>query len=292
MEEAQAYLRAILPGALSEDIGDADLTTEALSAHLSRVQAHLIYRSGGIIAGIFCIGEVLQAAGRFLGCGEPHVLNARAGEGEAVEPGGVVAVIEAPAGLLLPAERLLLNFMSRLSGIATLTARFVQAVRGTRARIYDTRKTTPLLRALERYAVRLGGGYNHRHGLYDQVLIKDNHLRLAGISIEAAIKAAAEYLKRRGVRAPVETEVEGLDALRSALQAGADIVLLDNMPLEALRQAVAIRNSIAPRALLEASGGVTLENVRSIAESGVERISVGALTHSVPAADLALEFVA
>jgi nicotinate-nucleotide pyrophosphorylase (carboxylating) len=206
---------------------------------------------------------------------------------------------------VLTAERLLLNFLGRLSGIATLTRRYVEAVVGTRARIYDTRKTTPGWRRLEKYAVRCGGGWNHRSGLFDAVLIKDNHLAVrsaspggaAGYTPAEAVARARRYAGDRAGEAGcgeliVEVEVDTLEQLAEVLPAGPDLVLLDNMSLDQLRQAVAYRDAVHAAIELEASGGVGLENVRALAETGVDRISVGALTHSAPSLDVALDWLA
>jgi nicotinate-nucleotide pyrophosphorylase (carboxylating) len=206
-------------------------------------------------------------------------------DGNDVAPGDIIATIEAHTRALLSAERVALNFAGRLSGIASLTARYVKLVVGTGARIVDTRKTTPGWRAFEKYAVRCGGGSNHRFGLDDAILIKDNHVAAAG-GIANAIGRAKAYA---GHMVKVECEVDSLAQLEQALAAGADLVLLDNMKPDMLREAVRIT---AGRAKLEASGGVNLETVRAIAESGVDMISIGALTHSAPVLDIGLDFVA
>ena len=204
-------------------------------------------------------------------------------DGEAVHPGTPLATISGHARAILSAERVALNFMGRMSGIASLTRRYVDAVAGTKATIVDTRKTTPGLRAFEKYAVRCGGGGNHRTGLFDAILIKDNHIAAAG-SAANALKAARS---QAGHTVKVEIEVDTLDQLREVLPLGPDIILLDNMKLDELREAVRLTSD---RALLEASGGVNLESVRGIAETGVDLISVGALTHSAPVLDLGLDF--
>ncbi|MBI5955915.1 MAG: carboxylating nicotinate-nucleotide diphosphorylase, partial [Chloroflexi bacterium] len=207
---------------------------------------------------------------------------AAAEDGAQVQPGDRLATLAGPTRGLLAGERLALNFLQRLSGIATLTARYVAAVAGTKAVILDTRKTTPILRFLEKYAVRAGGGQNHRFGLYDMVLIKDNHIRVAG-SIKGAIERVRLQLDRRF---PVEVEASTLAEVREAVAAGADRILLDNMSLSQMREAVGL---VAGRAKLEASGRMTLERVRRVAETGVDYISVGALTHSAPALDISME---
>jgi nicotinate-nucleotide pyrophosphorylase (carboxylating) len=219
-------------------------------------------------------------------------------DGQAVSHGERLAELEGPVRELLTAERLLLNLIGRLSGIATLTQQFVQAIQGTSAGIYDTRKTTPGWRRLEKYAVRCGGGRNHRTGLFDAVLIKDNHLALMQLRPGDAVRRVREFLLAAG-RAPdrsesliVEVEVDTLEQLDDALTAEPDIVLLDNMSPDQLRQAVARRDAVNPDIELEASGGVNLRSVRAIAETGIDRISVGALTHSAVALDVALDWSA
>jgi nicotinate-nucleotide pyrophosphorylase (carboxylating) len=221
-------------------------------------------------------------------------------DGAQIAPGQTLAVVTGPARTLLAAERPLLNLLCHLSGIATLTRRYVEAVRGTRARVYDTRKTLPGWRLLEKYAVRAGGGYNHRMGLYDGVLIKDNHLAL-GMELcsgryapAEAVRRAREFLAAAPQGDPrrellVEIEVEALEALPDVLAAGPDLVLLDNLPPGELKQAAIMRNELAPHVELEASGGITLDNVAEVAATGVDRISVGALTHSAAWLDLGLD---
>lgn len=266
--------------ALAEDLPWGDLTTEALIPPEWTARARLVARQAGVVAGLPVAERVFRAL-------DPAVsFRARVAEGARVEPGEVLAEVEGRARALLAGERTALNFLQRLSGIATLTARFVEAVGGTGVRIVDTRKTAPGLRALEKYAVRVGGGHNHRHGLSDGVLIKDNHLALlrrAGISLGEAVRRARARVPHT-VR--VEVEVETLEELEEALQAGADLILLDNMPPDLLREAV---RRARGRAVLEASGGIRLETVRAAAEAGVDLISVGALTHSAPALDISLE---
>jgi nicotinate-nucleotide pyrophosphorylase (carboxylating) len=228
-----------------------------------------------------------------------------ANDGDAVQAGAALAEIAGEARDLLTAERLLLNLVGRLSGIATLTRQYVDAIAGTRARIYDTRKTTPGLRRLEKYAVRCGGGTNHRTGLFDAVLIKDNHLAFAAAAHVAATPREAVERARQFVAETassleaspdgkpailIEVEVDTLDQLRDVLPALPDIVLLDNMPPDVLREAVALRDAAAPQVELEASGGISLHSVRAAAESGVERISVGGLTHSASSLDVGLDW--
>jgi nicotinate-nucleotide pyrophosphorylase (carboxylating) len=255
---------------LAEDVGDGDLTSLAVIDEDVTCTARLLVKEPGVVCGLEVAAEVFDRLGATL---EPL-----AADGNAVEP-GPVARVDGSAREVLAGERLALNLVGRLSGIATLTRRYVEAVEGTGAVILDTRKTTPGLRALEKHAVACGGGQNHRLGLYDGILIKDNHLRLAGSLGEAVARA-----KESGV--PVEVECDTLAQVREALAAGADSILLDNMPVPELREAVELARG---QARLEASGGVTLETVRAIAQTGVDFISVGALTHSARALDLSLE---
>lgn len=255
---------------LAEDVGDGDLTSLAVIDEDATCEARLLLKEEGIVCGLEAAAAVFEALDARL---EPL-----AAEGDLVEA-GTVARVEGPARAVLTGERLALNLLGRLSGIATLTRRYVDAVEGTGAVILDTRKTTPGLRALEKHAVRCGGARNHRFGLYDGVLIKDNHLRLAG-----SIRRSVERAKGTGV--PVEVECDTLEQVREALAAGADRILLDNMAPAGLREAVALAGGGAK---LEASGGVTLETVRAIAETGVDFISVGALTHAARSLDVSME---
>jgi nicotinate-nucleotide pyrophosphorylase (carboxylating) len=270
--------RALVRAALDEDRAFEDVTTLATVAPDARGHAAIVARSAGVISGLPLAVTTFETM-------SPEVnVHVVAGDGGHVSAGGVVADIAGPWRALLSAERVALNFVQRLSGVATLTARYVEAVRGTAARIYDTRKTTPTFRALEKYAVRCGGGVNHRADLAEAVLIKDNHLAALGGDIALAVRRA------RGAARPgicVEVECDDVAQVDAALAAGADVILLDNMPLDAMRACVA---RVAGRVPLEASGGVTPERVRAIAETGVDRISVGGLTHSPPALDLGLDY--
>jgi nicotinate-nucleotide pyrophosphorylase (carboxylating) len=264
--------------ALAEDLGlVGDITTNAIVPAAATAAGVLVARRPGVIAGL----PLAEAAFRAL---DPEVrFEALVGEGQPVAAGAAAARVSGRARALLSAERVALNFLGRLSGIATLTRRYVDAIAGTRARIIDTRKTTPGLRALEKYAVRAGGGMNHRTGLFDAVLIKDNHIVAAG-GIGAAIEAARA---RAGHMVKIEVEVDTLDQLAEALQHRIDAVLLDNMTPDELREAVRMA---AGRVLTEASGRVSLETVRAIAETGVDLISSGSLTHSAPVLDIGLDF--
>jgi nicotinate-nucleotide pyrophosphorylase (carboxylating) len=255
---------------LAEDVGDGDLTSLAVIDEDRTCTARIVVKQPGVVCGLGVAAEIFDRL-------EANLVPL-AEDGDAVEP-GPVAQVDGPARGVLTAERLALNVLGRLSGIATLTRRYVDAVAGTGAVILDTRKTTPGLRALEKHAVACGGGQNHRFGLYDGILIKDNHLRLAGALAEAVARA-----RETGV--PVEVECDTVDQVRAALAAGADSILLDNMTVDTLREAVTVAGGRTP---LEVSGGVTLETVRAVAETGVDFISVGALTHSAPSLDFSLE---
>jgi nicotinate-nucleotide pyrophosphorylase (carboxylating) len=281
--------------AIAEDLGDQhDWTTLALVPSGASGRAAVVARQAGVICGLRAAEIVLHEldlAAQWIPA---------AADGQAVEPGQTVGELAGSARTLLAAERTLLNFAGRLSGIASLTRQFVERVAGTKARVYDTRKTTPGWRRLEKYAVASGGGRNHRLGLCDAILIKDNHLALggqlaAGFSPREAVARARALRGQFGPqdhrsRMPIEIEVDTLDQLREVLPAGPDLVLLDNMPLEQLREAVTIRDALAPEIELEASGGVRLDTVGAIAETGVERISAGALTHSAPWLDLGMDW--
>ena len=274
MAVATDTVERVVLAALAEDLGAGDVTTEATVAPEAVGTAELLVKEPGVVCGI----RVAETAFRAL---DPEVrFEAFASDGDDVEPPAIVARMTGSERALLSAERVALNFLGRLSGIATLTRRYVEAVEGTGAAVLDTRKTTPGLRALEKYAVAAGGGRNHRFGLDDAVLIKDNHLRAAG-SIAAAVT-----LVRAATDLSVEVECETLVQVGEALDAAVDAILLDNMSLDELRAAVAL---VDGRARLEASGGVTLETIRAIAETGVEEISVGALTHSARSLDVSLE---
>jgi nicotinate-nucleotide pyrophosphorylase (carboxylating) len=270
-------LDELVARALAEDVGPGDVTTLATVPADREGRATFRAKGEGVLAGSELVARVYADL-------DPRVrVSLLLQDGADLQPGMALAVAEGPARALLTGERVALNFLQHLSGIATRTARFVRLVQGTGTRIVDTRKTVPGLRALAKYAVRVGGGHNHRFGLYDGILIKDNHLRAAG-GIRPAVEAArsrAPHLLR------VEVEAETLEQVREALEAAADIVLLDNMDLETLRQAVSLCRG---RALTEASGGVNEETVRAVAEAGVDLVSVGALTHSVTALDISLDW--
>lgn len=263
--------------AIEEDIGYGDITTSLLVPSESESRALYIAKGNFVLAGFPFARQVfilLDAEAKF----EPFF-----SEGSKVVKGDVLGEVLGKTHVLLAGERVSLNILQRLSGIATLTSQFVDAVSGTRAKIVDTRKTIPCHRFMEKYAVRMGRGANHRFGLFDGILIKDNHIEAVG-SIRDAVARAKEghHLAR------IEVEVENLKDLEEAIDAGADIVMLDNMPVEEMREAVKIANR---RAVLEASGNISLANVREVAETGVDLISVGALTHSAVAADISMKII-
>ena len=264
--------------ALAEDLGLAgDITTDATVPADARATAVIASRKPGVVSGLDLAEETFRALDAAV------VFERLQGDGQSVAAKTDIACISGNARALLSAERVALNFMGRMSGIATLTHAYVQAVAGTKADIVDTRKTTPGLRAFEKYAVRCGGGRNHRTGLFDAILIKDNHIVAAG-GLSQAIEAARAHA---GHTVKLEVEVDTLDQLADALRYDVDIFLLDNMEPAQLREAVTL---IGGKALCEASGGVDLSTVRAIAEAGVDLISIGALTHSAPVLDLGLDF--
>lgn len=271
----------LLRSFLAEDIGAGDITTETTVSGLQRGRGEVIAKSPLTLAGIELFAEVF----RLLDADTEAQFLSR--DGEELTPGQVPARLSASARALLTGERVALNLLQRLSGIATRTRQFVRAIEGTKAKILDTRKTTPGMRALEKYAVRVGGGKSHRNDLGEAVLIKENHIRLAG-GVSAALVAAQAA---KGRVKWIEVEVTNLDELRAAIRHDPDIILLDNMKPPLVRQAVEmIHKHPAPNKILaEASGGITLENVREFAEAGVDWISIGALTHSAPAVDLSFE---
>jgi nicotinate-nucleotide pyrophosphorylase (carboxylating) len=277
--------RRLVELALQEDVGAGDLTSQAVIPEALAGRGVFVARAPGVLAG-------LPAAALVFATLDPRVqFEPLLSDGDAVQPGSRLARVAGPMRSVLSGERTALNFLQRLSGIATQTRRYVEAVAGLRCQVLDTRKTLPGWRLLEKYAVRCGGGHNHRMGLFDGVLIKDNHLRALGLG-KKEIRTAVEAARRlHGPAVPVEIEVDDLAELDEALRCGPDIVLLDNMPPEAMREAVRRRDAVAPRVRLEASGGVTLATMRAIAETGVDRVSVGALTHSAPALDIALDYL-
>jgi nicotinate-nucleotide pyrophosphorylase (carboxylating) len=261
--------------ALAEDVGRGDVTTEATVAEDATCTARLLLKEAGVVCGLPAVEAVFRAL-------DPHVsFEASAADGDGFSEPTELARISGRTRGVLTGERTALNILGRLSGIATLTSRYVDAIEGTGTEILDTRKTTPGLRALEKYAVRCGGGRNHRFGLDDGILVKDNHLRAAG-----GVRPSVERLRAAGSDLPIEVEAETLDDVREALAAGAEQILLDNMPPALMREAVEL---VDGKATLEASGGVSLETVHEIAETGVDFVSVGALTHSARSLDVSLE---
>jgi len=267
-------VRPLLLAALAEDLGTGDVTSALLVPEGARAEAVLRAKAEGVLAGLPVACEVFRLAA-------PGVaIRAQKRDGDVVAPGDVVLEATGSARGLLAGERTALNFLIRLSGIATLARRFVEAVRGTGARIYDTRKTTPGQRALERHAVRMGGAENHRFALYDALLVKENHLRF-GADLATALAA-----RPRGM--PAIVEAESIEEFRSAMEAGADVVMLDDCTPDDVKEARRLRGA-SPRPAIEVSGGIHLGNVRAYAEAGAERISIGALTHSAPALDLSLK---
>ena len=263
--------------ALEEDIGSGDVTTDSIVPAGASLRGRIIAKQDGVVAGLAVADEVFRLLNSEI------TFEAKVGGGAKVKRGAILAELNGDARALLTGERTALNFLGRMSGIATLTRQFVDAVAGTRTVILDTRKTAPGLRTLDKLAVRLGGGQNHRTGLFDMVLIKDNHIDFAG-----SITAAVERVRAGGTGLPIEVETRTLENVREALQLGVERILLDNMSPETMRAAVEIAKG---RAKLEASGNVTLENVLEVAQTGVDFISVGALTHSPRVFDVSLEWV-
>jgi len=273
-------LSAAVRAALDEDLGaEGDPTSRLLGA---RAAAVLVARAPGVVAGLPAVDLVLAEVRARLRLG-PAAFRTEVADGAPVAAGAELGHLAGPARTLLAAERTLLNLLGHLSGVATLTAAFVAAVAGTGAVVRDTRKTTPGLRQLEKYAVRCGGGVNHRMGLYDALLVKDNHIRAAG-----GLRRAVEAARAAGPGLPLEVEVETLEEVADALDLGCDLLLLDNMELAAMAEAVRLAG--AARARTEASGGITLATARAVAETGVDFLAVGALTHSAPSLDVALDW--
>lgn len=278
-EEVRRAVRA----ALAEDLGTGDVTTLATVPEEATARAVMRAREPLVVAGL----AFAAAAFREL---DPRAdVSLSVNDGARVESGGALLTVVGPARALLSAERVALNFVQRLSGVATATAAYVAAIADTGVQLLDTRKTTPGWRAFEKYAVACGGGRNHRFGLFDLVLIKDNHLAALRDAAPNAVAAAVQRARARFPQLKVEVEADTLEQVRQAVAAGADIILLDNMPPETLREAVAL---VGGRAQTEASGGVNLQTIRALAETGVDFISVGAITHSARAVDIGLDFEA
>lgn len=287
-----AWLTRTVRTALDEDLGPApgrDVTTQATVPTTARGTAHLAARAEGVVAGLEVVDEVLAQVAERLELETPR-LELRAADGDRVAPGDVLAVLDGPVQVLLVAERTMLNLVCRASGVASHTRRFADLLVGTGATVLDTRKTTPGLRELEKAAVRAGGGTNKRMGLFDVAMIKDNHLVATG-----SVTGAIEAVRARFPEVAIQVEADTLEQAVEAVAAGADFLLLDNMAPELLRRVVATVRELEPRhgrVELEATGNVTLERARAIAETGVDYLSVGALTHSSPILDLALDLVA
>jgi len=266
----------LINASLAEDIGSGDLTTDSIVPLTVKGKATILAKERFVIAGLLFTEKVFRTLDGDIKF-KRHV-----NDGDTVNSGDAIASVSGRLANILKAERVALNFLQRLSGVATLTGRFIKEIRGTGVKILDTRKTTPCMRILERYAVRVGGGENHRFGLFDAILIKDNHIKIAG-GVEKAIKRVKEkYPKGMSV----EVEVKDLKEVKEALKCGADVIMLDNMDTAMIKKAVSL---IGKRALVEVSGGVTLKNVRRIASCGADFISIGALTHSARAVDASLE---
>lgn len=288
-DQLAASARVLIRLAIAEDFGDQrDWTTSSLVPADAQARATIVARDPGVIAGLPILPLVLEelaATAKF----EPQT-----SDGDQLISGQAVGVLSGSASAILSSERILLNFLGRMSGIATLTQSFVDAVSGTTARIYDTRKTTPAWRLLEKYAVRCGGGHNHRLGLHKAVMIKDNHIALAGqrgLNLSQAIAKVRAALAEKGAEVEaIEVEVDNIEQLELTLPEDPDIVLLDNMTDQDLTRAVEMRNELAPKVVLEASGRVNIDTVAGIAKTGVDRISSGALTHSARVLDLGLDW--
>jgi len=278
MSPSPQALRPLILQALREDTASRDTTSRAIIPPARKIRARVVAKVSGIAAGVKLAARVFTTHDRSLRC-RLHVRS-----GDRVAPGMLILTVEGSARSIFAAERVALNFLGHLSGIATLTAAYVRQVRSTKAQILDTRKTLPGLRALEKYAVRVGGGQSHRFDLAAAVLIKTNHLRASGIAIHTAVARAKQFARGK----QVEIEVTNLREFRAAMKAQPTVILLDNWSVPAIRRAVRVRHASS---LLEVSGGVTPENVRAIAKTGVDRISIGRLTHSAPALDLSLRVV-
>jgi nicotinate-nucleotide pyrophosphorylase (carboxylating) len=278
MFENQIITDRTIRRALEEDLGSGDLTTDAIIGPHRQGRASLLAREKMVLAGLPVFRKVFEILSAEM------IFESGYDEGRVVGEGERICQMSGPVDVILKGERTALNFLQRMSGIATLTKRYVDKIGSHEVRLVDTRKTVPGLRIFDKYAVRVGGGFNHRFGLYDGILIKDNHIVVAG-SVSEAVALARQGCPHT---IKVEVEVEDLDELEEAIQAGADVALLDNMSAQTLKKAVRLSRG---RVLLEASGGITLENIEEIAETGVDIISVGALTHSVHAVDISLEMI-
>lgn len=277
---SEGFLRRFIDQALSEDLGDGDHSSLSCIPAERVSQAHLLVKESGLLAGVILAEQIFSHY-------DPRLsLIVHKSDGTPVSPGDFALVVEGPARSILAVERLVLNCMQRMSGIATETRKYVDAVAGTNVEIMDTRKTTPNFRLPEKWAVRIGGGKNHRLGLFDMIMLKDNHIKVAG-GVREAINQTKRYLRASDKRLRIEVETSTLEEVRQAVDAGGvDVIMLDNMTVEEMRHAVRL---VGGRCRTEASGGITLENIRDIAASGVDCISVGALTHTVNSLDLSLK---
>jgi nicotinate-nucleotide pyrophosphorylase (carboxylating) len=292
-ETLEQVVAGLVPTWLGEDLGhECDWTSLSLVSADARASLDVVARAGGVVAGLAAAGIVAVGV-------DPRLeWSAAANDGDGVCRGAIVARLVGPTRSILTAERTVLNVLGRMSGVATATRRLVDAVAGTNCRIYDTRKTVPGWRLLDKYAARAGGGWTHRIGLYDAILIKDNHLAAmaaAGSDPAAAVRQARDFVARtfpaeRAAATVVEIELDSLDQLPAVLEAGPDIVLLDNMPAERLAAGIAIRNRLRPEVILEASGGVSPDTVGAIAATGIDRVSSGWPTHASPWLDVALDW--
>ena len=271
----------IIRNALAEDIGTGDITTSAVLNSKRKTSGKILIKEAGVLAGIDIAEKVFSIYDRSLS------FDIKISNGSKVNPGDIAAIVSGNAASVLTAERTALNFLQRMSGIATLTSKFIEQVKHTKAKIIDTRKTAPGLRLTDKKAVKTGGGENHRFGLYDMFLIKDNHIETAG-SITNAVKSCKLYNEKSGNRFKIEIETKNIDEVKEAINCNVDIIMLDNFDIRNMTEAVKLING---KCKVEASGGVTLQTVKSIAETGVDFISVGALTHSVKALDISLELL-
>jgi nicotinate-nucleotide pyrophosphorylase (carboxylating) len=285
----QTDAKFLIERALAEDLGDCgDLTSRAMIPEHAEAKVNIVARQPGVVSGVAVAKLVFEIYDTSVD------VSVQISDGGELKAGDVVATVSGKTRSLLSGERTALNFLTHLSGIATLTSQFVVQAAGTGATLLDTRKTLPAYRRLQKFAVRCGGGTNHRMGLFDGILIKDNHLAAwteSSDRVADAVRVAREFAVQGNHDVPIEVEVDTLEQLQDALTGQPDIVLLDNMTLDQLKEAVSIRSRTAPKVLLEASGSVNLKTVRSIAETGVDRISVGALTHSAVALDLAFDWI-
>jgi len=277
MRIIDSKIKHLIHLALSEDIGKRDLTSEAVVENKLFGRAIILAKQEGTLAGLPVAKLVFQMVNPAV------VFNLLKQDGERIRKGEKVVLVQGKVKSILSAERTALNFLQRLSGIATLTAKYVENIKGAKAKILDTRKTTPGLRVLEKYAVKAGGGENHRMGLFDMILIKENHIKAAGGISDATKKARSKYRTKK-----IEVEVRNLSEVKETIEAEPDWIMLDNMKIQQMKKAVRMIRSTAPNIKIEASGGINLRNVRKIALTGVDFISVGALTHSAPALDLSL----